>query len=80
MTEKDRQIESRGLNPWYSDAPASKNVTIAIVTHNVQQAARVSDHTAFSLRSEMIELGKTKQIFENPERNSAEDHITGRFG
>jgi phosphate transport system ATP-binding protein len=46
----------------------------------MQQAARVSDYTAFFLLGEMIELGKTKQIFENPEKKSTEDYITGRFG
>ena len=57
-----------------------RGYTIVIVTHNMQQAARVSDHTAFFLLGEMIELGKTKQIFENPEKKSTEDYITGRFG
>jgi len=79
MTENDRQIESRGLNLWYGDAPALKNVTIAIATNNMQQAARVSDHAAFFILGEMIKLGRTKQIF-NPEKKSAEDYITGRFG
>ncbi len=54
--------------------------TIVIVTHNMQQAARVSDHTAFFLLGELIEFGKTKQIFELPEKKSTEDYITGRFG
>ena len=57
-----------------------RDYTIIIVTHNMQQAARVSDYTAFFLLGEMIELGKTKQIFENPEKKSTEDYITGRFG
>ena len=57
-----------------------REYTIVIVTHNMQQAARVSDHTAFFLLGEMIEIGKTKQIFENPEKKSTEDYITGRFG
>ena len=57
-----------------------RDYTIVIVTHNMQQAARVSDYTAFFLLGEMIELGKTKQIFENPEKKSTEDYITGRFG
>ncbi len=57
-----------------------RDYTIVIVTHNMQQAARVSDYTAFFLIGEMIELGKTKQIFENPEKKSTEDYITGRFG
>ncbi len=54
--------------------------TIVIVTHNMQQAARVSDHTAFFLLGELVEFGKTKQIFELPEKKSTEDYITGRFG
>ncbi len=57
-----------------------REYTIVIVTHNMQQAARVSDYTAFFLLGKMIELGKTKQIFENPEKKSTEDYITGRFG
>ena len=54
--------------------------TIVIVTHNMQQAARVSDYTAFFLLGELVEFGKTKQIFEMPEAKSTEDYITGRFG
>jgi len=54
--------------------------TIIIVTHNMQQAARVSDYTAFFLLGELVEFGKTKQIFEMPEAKSTEDYITGRFG
>ncbi|KAF5415581.1 MAG: phosphate transport system ATP-binding protein [Candidatus Methanogaster sp.] len=54
--------------------------TIIIVTHNMQQAARVSDYTAFFLLGELVEFGKTKQIFERPEKKSTEDYITGRFG
>ncbi|MGP8321574.1 MAG: phosphate ABC transporter ATP-binding protein PstB [Methanosarcinaceae archaeon] len=54
--------------------------TIVIVTHNMQQAARISDNTAFFLLGEMIEFGKTKQIFENPIEKSTENYITGRFG
>jgi phosphate transport system ATP-binding protein len=57
-----------------------RDYTIVIVTHNMQQAARVSDYTAFFLLGEMIEIGKTKQIFENPEKKSTQDYITGRFG
>lgn len=54
--------------------------TIIIVTHNMQQAARVSDYTAYFLLGEMIEFGKTKQIFERPVEKSTENYITGRFG
>lgn len=54
--------------------------TQIIVTHNMQQAARISDYTAYFLLGEMIEVGETKQIFENPREKSTEDYITGRFG
>ncbi|RZN37258.1 MAG: phosphate ABC transporter ATP-binding protein [Methanophagales archaeon ANME-1-THS] len=54
--------------------------TIVIVTHNMQQAARVSDCTAFFLMGELIEYGKTSQIFERPKDKRTEDYITGRFG
>lgn len=54
--------------------------TQVIVTHNMQQAARVSDVTAFFLLGEMIEVGETKNIFEKPKEKSTEDYITGRFG
>ena len=54
--------------------------TIAIVTHNMQQAARCSDFTAYMYLGEMIEFGATEQIFFKPERKETEDYITGRFG
>jgi phosphate transport system ATP-binding protein len=57
-----------------------KNLTVVIVTHNMQQAARVSDHTGFFLMGELIEFGDTKQIFTNPRERRTEDYITGRFG
>ncbi len=57
-----------------------KNYTIAIVTHNMQQAARVSDQTAFFYMGELIEVGETKKIFTTPEKKQTEDYITGRFG
>ena len=57
-----------------------KDYTIIIVTHNMQQAARISDHTAFFLLGELIEFGRTKNIFEDPQVKSTEDYITGRFG
>lgn len=56
------------------------NYTIVIVTHNMQQAARTSDLTAFLNIGELIEFGETKQIFTNPSRRETEDYITGRFG
>jgi phosphate transport system ATP-binding protein len=54
--------------------------TIVIVTHNMQQAARVSDVTAFFYLGELIEVGETRRIFTNPEKKQTEDYITGRFG
>ncbi len=54
--------------------------TIIIVTHNMQQAARVSDVTAFFYLGELIEAGATRKIFTNPEKKQTEDYITGRFG
>ncbi len=57
-----------------------KDYTIVIVTHNMQQAARISDYTGFFLMGELIEFGQTRQIFHNPQERSTEDYITGRFG
>jgi phosphate transport system ATP-binding protein len=57
-----------------------KEYTVVIVTHNMQQAARVSDYTAFMYLGELIEFNKTKRIFENPEKELTEKYITGRFG
>ena len=57
-----------------------KNYTIIIVTHNMQQAARVSDATAFFYLGELIEFDETKKIFTNPKEKKTEDYITGRFG
>lgn len=54
--------------------------SIAIVTHNMQQAARISDQTAFFLNGELIEAGPTNEIFSNPKNKQTEDYITGRFG
>jgi phosphate transport system ATP-binding protein len=57
-----------------------KNYTIVIVTHNMQQAARVSDYTAFFYEGKLIESGTTKEIFTKPKKKRTEDYITGRFG
>jgi phosphate transport system ATP-binding protein len=57
-----------------------KNYTVTIVTHNMQQAARVSDFTAYMYLGKLIEFGSTKQIFENPKEELTENYITGRFG
>ena len=54
--------------------------TIVIVTHNMQQAARVSDYTAFMYMGELIEMGSTSELFTNPVKKQTEDYITGRYG
>jgi phosphate transport system ATP-binding protein len=54
--------------------------TVAIVTHNMQQAARVSDYTAYMYLGDMVEFGETDQIFIKPKKKETEDYITGRFG
>jgi phosphate transport system ATP-binding protein len=56
------------------------NYTIVIVTHNMQQAARVSDQTAFFYEGRLIEVGATNEVFTNPAKRETEDYITGRFG
>jgi len=57
-----------------------QNFSIVIVTHNMQQAARISDYTAFFYKGEIIEYGNTKKIFTNPSNKKTEEYITGRFG
>jgi phosphate transport system ATP-binding protein len=57
-----------------------RDYTIIIVTHNMQQAARVSDYTAFLYEGALVEFGPTGQLFTKPEKNETEDYITGRFG
>ena len=57
-----------------------KNYTIVMVTHNMQQAARISDKTAFFLLGEVIEYGDTMTLFSMPKNKKTEDYITGRFG
>lgn len=61
-------------------AELKSDYTIAIVTHNMQQAARVSDYTAYMYLGELVELGETTQMFTNPKRRETEDYITGKFG
>jgi phosphate transport system ATP-binding protein len=58
----------------------SEQYTIAIVTHNMQQAARVSEYTAFMYLGELIEFDRTRRIFTSPEKKQTQDYITGRFG
>ena len=57
-----------------------QNYTVVIVTHNMQQAARVADNTGFFLLGDLIEFDKTEKIFTNPSDKRTEDYITGRFG
>ena len=57
-----------------------EHYTVVIVTHNMQQAARISDNTAFFLLGELVEFGKTEQLFSAPADKRTEDYITGRFG
>ena len=57
-----------------------KEVTILIVTHNMQQAARISDKTAFLLLGELVEYGQTSRVFTTPQNERTERYITGRFG
>ena len=54
--------------------------TIVIVTHNMQQAARISDSTAFFYLGQLVEFGPTNKIFTNPAKKQTEDYVTGRFG
>ena len=57
-----------------------KDYTIVIVTHNMQQAARISDKTAFFLLGELVEMGPTERLFSTPSDKRTEDYISGRFG
>ena len=57
-----------------------QDYTIAIVTHNMQQAARISDHTVYMYLGDMVEMGRTDQVFTNPAQQATEDYITGRYG
>jgi phosphate transport system ATP-binding protein len=61
-------------------AELKSDYTVVIVTHNMQQAARVSDHTAYMYLGELIEFGDTSQVFMKPAKQQTEDYITGRFG
>ncbi len=61
-------------------AELKKDLTIVMVTHNMQQAARISDRTAFFLLGEVVEYDDTEKIFASPSDKRTEDYITGRFG
>ena len=70
LHDADRRLDGRVAGEY----------TIIIVTHNMQQAARVSDHTAFLYEGLLIEFGPTQRLFTTPEKKETEDYITGRFG
>jgi phosphate transport system ATP-binding protein len=59
---------------------AKRRYTIVLVTHNMQQAARVADTTAFMLNGELVEHASTEKIFSNPEDKRTEEYVTGKFG
>jgi len=61
-------------------AALAENYTIVIVTHNMQQAARVSDEAAFMLLGDLVEFGRTVDVFERPKDRRTEDYVTGRYG
>jgi len=61
-------------------AALKSDYTVVIVTHNMQQAARVSDYTAYMYLGELIEFGRTDEVFIKPKKMQTEDYITGRFG
>jgi hypothetical protein len=79
--EKAREeIMSRSKSDEFFAIELKKSYTIVIVTHNMQQAVRISDNTAFFLLGDLIEYGNTERMFENPHEKKTEDYITGRFG
>ena len=81
MDEPTSALDPISTNKIEERATELKNYyTILIVTHNMQQAARVSDYTAFFLLGEMVEFDKTSKIFQQPSDKRTEDYITGRFG
>jgi phosphate transport system ATP-binding protein len=81
MDEPCSAIDPIGTNKIEELIHELKNsYTIAIVTHNMQQAARVSDYTAFFFEGNIVEFGATRQIFTNPANKQTEEYITGRFG
>ena len=70
----------RGAAIWDEVKDLKKDLTIVIVTHNMQQAVRISDRTAFFLLGEAVEVGDTQTVFSTPRDKRTEDYITGRFG
>ena len=71
-------ISTQGIEQLVTEL--KEKMTIIIVTHNMQQAARVSDYTGFMYLGELIELGKTEELFVTPKERLTEEYITGKFG
>jgi phosphate transport system ATP-binding protein len=71
-------ISTQGIEELVTEL--KEKVSIVIVTHNMQQAARVSDYTGFMYLGELIELGKTEELFVTPKERLTEEYITGKFG
>ncbi len=80
VVEKDGYIPISTLKIEELIHQLKRDYTIVIVTHNMQQAVRVSDNTAFLYLGELIEFGPTDRIFRNPQQKRTEDYITGRYG
>ena len=72
-----RCVPASWARPWRW---CKNDYTVVIVTHNMQQAARVSDYTAYMYLGELVEFGETDRLFLKPRRQETEDYITGRFG
>ena len=86
-TDLDKQVIAKAKAGLYGEKSIEgvpedlkKKYTVVVVTHNMQQATRVSDETAFFLVGEVVEFDKTETIFSNPKNKKTEDYITGRFG
>ena len=81
VTHQEKQVRVAGGKPVFYEPPELKDrYTIVIVTHNMQQAARISDKTAFLLLGEIIEYNDTTELFTRPQNKKTEEYITGRFG
>ena len=81
MSEADvRYKRVQHIQYNYLAMELKKDYTIVIVTHNMQQAVRISDQTAFFLLGDLVEFGNTEEMFSQPRDKRTEDYITGRFG
>ena len=81
MDEPCSALDPSRPTPSRNSSPScGRNYTIVIVTHNMQQAARTSDYTAFMYQGDLVEFGATQNIFTRPQNKRTENYITGRFG